>query len=76
MIGYVVDGRIARAIRNVARNIRTHHVALGMTPPGEILPSTILPADPRARETNHTRRHDPAPFRIHHLFTTKAVSAN
>ena len=76
MIGYVVDGRIAHAIANVARNIRTQYVALGMTPPGELLLSTILPADPRARETHHTRRHGPAPFRIHHLFMTKAASAN
>jgi hypothetical protein len=76
MIGYVVDGRIAHAIANVMRNIRTQHVALGMTPPGELLLSTILPADPRARETHHTRQHDPAPFRIHHLFTSSSAVPN
>lgn len=72
MIGYVVDGRVMHAIANVMQNIRNQHVDLGMTPPGELLISTILTADPRARETYHTRQHDPAQFRIHHLFMTKA----
>jgi hypothetical protein len=71
MIGYVVDGRIPHAIANVARNIRSQHVALGMTPPGELLPSTIIPGDTRARETHHTRQHDSSLFRIHHLFVSK-----
>lgn len=71
MIGYVVDGRVSHAIGNVEQNIRNRHVELGMTAPGELLASTILTGDPRARETHHIRRHDPAPFRIHHLFMTK-----
>jgi hypothetical protein len=76
MIGYVVDGRIPEAIRNVAQNVRNRHEDLGMTPPGEFLMSAIHPANPNARETHHTRRHDPSPFCIHHLFMTKSVSAN
>lgn len=76
MIGYVVDGRVSHAIAHVERNIRNQHKELGMAPPGELLASTILGNDPPARETHHTRRHDPVPFRIHHLFMTKAISAN
>ena len=71
MIGYVVDGRVSHAIGNVEQNIRNQHVELGMAPPGELLASTILTGDPRARETHHVRRHDSGPFRIHHLFVTK-----
>jgi hypothetical protein len=76
MIGYVVDGRVPHAIANVAQNIRNQHVDLGITPPGELLMSTILSGETRARETHHTRRHDPSPFRIHHLFMTKTTSAS
>lgn len=76
MIGYVVDGRIAHAIATVEQNIRTQHAALGMAPPGEFLPSSIITGAPRARETHHTRTHDPSPFHLHHLFMTKAVSTN
>jgi hypothetical protein len=76
MIGYVVNGRVSHAINNVAQNIRTRHVELGITAPGELRSSAILAGDQRARETHHTRRHDPSPFVIHHLFMTKAVSSN
>lgn len=76
MIGYVVDGQISRAIANVEQNIRNHHVQLGMTAPGELLASAILRGDSRARETHHARRHDPARFRLHHLFMTKFVGLN
>ncbi|HVR38219.1 MAG TPA: hypothetical protein VMU84_03935 [Thermoanaerobaculia bacterium] len=76
MIGYVVDGRVAHAIANVEQNIRNQHVELGMTPPGELLRSTIIPDDDRARETQHTRRSDCSSFRIHHLFMTKSGATN
>lgn len=76
MIGYVVDGRVSYAINNVAQNIRTRHVELGMTAPGELRSSSVLAGDRRACETHHARRHDPSLFLIHHLFMTKVVSAN
>jgi hypothetical protein len=76
MIGYVVDGRVSHAINNVTQNIRKRHVELGMSAPGELRSSSILAGDLRASETHHTRRHDPSSFLIHHLFMTKAVSAN
>jgi hypothetical protein len=75
MIGYVVDGRVSHAINNVAQNIRTRHVELGMTVPGEFHSSSILAGDQRARETRHARRHDPSLFLVHHLFMTKVMSA-
>jgi hypothetical protein len=68
MIGYVLDGRVSQARKNVATNIRRQHVALRMTPPGTLLPSTVLRGDDRARETQHHRPHETVAFRIHHLF--------
>jgi hypothetical protein len=76
MIGYVGDGRVAHAIANVELNVRNHRVELGMTPPGELLPSSIFPDDEHARETQHIRRQGPSPFRIHHLFLTKNATTN
>ena len=68
MIGYVLDGRVAQARKNVATNIRKQHVALCMKPPGLLLPSTVLKGDDRARETQHHRPHETTVFSIHHLF--------
>ncbi len=68
MIGYVLDGNVAQAITNVLSNIQTQHAALGMKPPGALLPSTILNGDSRAHETHHQRTHEVSIFRIHHLF--------
>lgn len=68
MIGYVLDGRVAQARKNVAANIRKQHVALCMKPPGLLLPSSVLKGDDRARETHHHRPHETTVFSIHHLF--------
>lgn len=68
MIAYVLDGKVSQARNNIAINIRSQHVALRMTAPGELLPSTVLKGDDRARETHHHRRHETTVFRIHHLF--------
>jgi len=76
MIGYVGDGRVAHAIANVEQNIRNQHVELGMTPPGELLPSSIFPDDEHARETQHIRRQGLSPFRIHHLFLAMNATSN
>jgi hypothetical protein len=56
------------AVRNVQANIRTHARKLGMALPGRLLPSSVLPDDPSAKETHHHRGHETALFRIHHLF--------
>ncbi len=68
MLGYVLDGQVARAVRNVEANIRTHARELGMALPGRFLPSSVLPDDPSAKETHHRRGYETALFRIHHLF--------
>jgi hypothetical protein len=73
MLAYVLDGDVARATKNVEANIQKHHVVLCMTPPGALLPSTALPAEPRAKETQHQRVHETSLFRIHHLFTANTV---
>lgn len=69
MLAYVLDGNVGRAMNNVEQNVKKHHVALAMEPTGKFVPSAILPADARARETHHHRPHDNAfLFRLHHLF--------
>lgn len=68
MIGYVLDGNVPSAIASVEENVRKHHSALGMPAPGDVLQSTFLTGDARARETHHKRTHEAQAFRIHHLF--------
>ncbi len=68
MLGYVLDGKIARAVKNVEANIRAHTRELGMALPGRFLPSSVRPEDPSAKETYHRRGHEKALFHIHHLF--------
>jgi hypothetical protein len=68
MLGYVLDGEIARAIESVQQNIQRQHVALRMNPPGQLLASSVRPADGNARETRHHRAHETVTFCIHHLF--------
>jgi hypothetical protein len=75
MMAYVIDGDVSRAIRNVESNVRKHRVALGMTAPAQLLPSTLVVGDARARETRHQRAHEVTLFRIHHLFMGTTVSA-
>ena len=68
MVGYVLDGKVARATANVAANIRRRCAALCMTAPGLMHPSTVLIGERRARETHHFRKHERTEFVIHHLF--------
>jgi hypothetical protein len=69
MIGYVLDGDVARAMVNVETNIQSQHAALRMRPPGAFLPSTVLENEKRVRETHHDRNHEKSClFCIHHLF--------
>ena len=68
MLGYVLDGDIARAIKNVANCVRLHEAKLGMDTPGELRPSTIRPQDDNAKESHHRRDRETAVFRLHHLF--------
>jgi len=68
MLGYVLDGDIIRAIKNVERNILARHAELGMAPPGALLRSSIRPDIDRIRETHHRREGEASSFCIHHLF--------
>lgn len=68
MLGYVLDGRVARAVKNVEANIRKHARELGMALPGGFLPSSVRPDDLSAKETHHRRGYETALFCIHHLF--------
>src|ERR1017187_55536 len=71
MIGYVLDGDVGRAMKNVAKNISANHQALLMDPPGTWMPSSVRPSDPHAKESGHHRAHESVVFRIHHLFVAK-----
>jgi hypothetical protein len=68
MLGYVLDGDVDRAMKNVANVIRLHYKDLRMEPPGEMRPSLIRPDDAHAKETHHERQNDAIPFWLHHLF--------
>lgn len=68
MLGYVLDGNVPQAIANVENNLRERQVDLGMEPPGEFVPSTVLPEDERAKETRHRRGLHTEQFLLHHLF--------
>lgn len=71
MLGYVLDGDIARAIKNVANCIRLREAELRMDTPGKLMPSKICPQDDHAKETHHRRDHESEVFRLHHLFVTR-----
>lgn len=73
MLGYVLDGQITRAAKNIEANIRRRAKELRMTIPGRFLPSSVRPNDPSAKETHHLRGHEMALFRIHHLFVTGGI---
>ncbi|KKL05585.1 hypothetical protein LCGC14_2604540, partial [marine sediment metagenome] len=68
MVGYVLDGDVGTAMRNVEKNIRKHRVKLRIVGPGTFLPSDHLKGIQSARESHHQRAHEFTPFRIHHLF--------
>lgn len=68
MLGYVLDGDLSRAMRNVENNIRNRVAELCMAGDGCFVASAIRPADTCAKETHHHRTTDSRHFCIHHLF--------
>lgn len=74
MLGYVLDGDIARAINNVANCIRLHEANLRMNPPGELRPSMIRPQHGNAKESHHRRDQETTVFRLHHLFVANSMT--
>lgn len=71
MLGYVLDGDVARAMTNVSNNIDANRVALCMAQSGTWRRSSSRPTDTHARESVHYCLREPAGFLIHHVFVTK-----
>jgi hypothetical protein len=65
MIGYVLDGRCADAIRLVERNIASRSVELKMEAPAALAKSALGPENDMIRETTHLLGRS---FRLHHVF--------
>jgi hypothetical protein len=68
MLGYVLDGKVPDAIRNVGGLVKKRHDELRMRPPGDLEPSSIRADDERTRETRHVRTDQSKTFLIHHMF--------
>jgi len=68
MLGYVLDGNVARAIQNVGGLIKSRFLELGMEAPGKMIPSSVRPGVSYLKETHHSRQHIPDNFLIHHIF--------
>ena len=68
MLGYVLDGDVAGAIKHVSLAILLRWNELAMRSPGPMLPSSILTRVAMARETQHRRGPGRDQFLIHHLF--------
>jgi hypothetical protein len=76
MLGYILDGQVERAIKNVENNLHRHHGALGMGPSGRLQPSSLVPGASEVRETRHRRHAEPGEFLIHHIFLACSVPEN
>jgi hypothetical protein len=70
MLGYVLDGDVKRAMKNVGEAIKMHHIDLGMQAPGEMQQSPIAAGNPHMRETHHKRLQKHELFRLHHMFVS------
>lgn len=68
MLGYVLDGDVARAMANVLDNIRRQHTLLGMNEPVDWIESSHRQGDPLAKETSHRRSNTTVRFQLQHLF--------
>lgn len=68
MLGYVLDGNVTEAIKNVEVNVRKKCVTLCMDSPGILHSSSILSHVSTVRESFHQRDGETIKFSIHHLF--------
>lgn len=66
MIGYVLDGDVAHAVRLVAENMAANREALKMRDPARLEASSLRPANPAVNESSH--HLDRGLFRMHHVF--------
>ena len=74
MLGYVLDGNVAGAIRRVSSAIGRRCEELGMKEPCSVRQSSIRTADLSAKETRHWRGLNGGPFVIQHLFLAATTS--
>jgi hypothetical protein len=65
MLGYVLDGDVDRAMKNVLKNIQSIYLSLGMDSPGNWIDSRL---HLNTKETQHRRKVGVSPFCIYHLF--------
>ncbi|WP_165235547.1 hypothetical protein [Aquisphaera insulae] len=70
MLGYVLDGDVERAMKNVLKNIQDNDSLLKMASPATWAESVHRPSDPHAKESAHLRDGDDAPLLIQHLFVS------
>tara|TARA_R110002110_G_scaffold127134_1_gene305899 strand:- start:547 stop:1197 length:651 start_codon:yes stop_codon:yes gene_type:complete len=75
MLGYVLDGKMAKAMKGVSGVIKKRFEELGMEQPGDMLPSSIRPENSNVRETYHARRGKAGNIKIHHIFVGGASTA-
>jgi hypothetical protein len=75
MLGYVLNGDLSSAMASVSASIKSHHIDLGMTPPGDMLQSSVWPEDGNIKETHHTRNEGLGAFQIQHIFVPSAAPA-
>ena len=75
MIGYVLDGDVTRAMKNVLKNIQDNGSMLGMAAPATWADSSHRPADPHAKESAHRRAGESTPLSIQHLFVSAGVQS-
>jgi hypothetical protein len=68
MLGYVLDGDVEQAVKNVCKLIQSRYEELKMPPPGNATQSSIFPQDARLMETTHNRGSNSEDFLIHHFF--------
>ncbi|HWE39441.1 MAG TPA: hypothetical protein VG406_23015 [Isosphaeraceae bacterium] len=72
MLGYVLDGDIERAVKNVLSNIRANASSLGMDAPGGWDSSPFRPDDGHAKQSVHRRVHTGVRFQLQHQFVSGA----
>lgn len=68
MLGYVLDGHVSKAMKNVERNVKKHYAILRMIKPGTLQPSLILATTNGVKESYHYRENETSAFCIFHLF--------
>lgn len=68
MLGYVLDGDVPKAIKNVSGIIKSRFKELGMEAPGKMLSSSVRPKQSNLKETYHARKHASDEFQMHHIF--------